>query len=68
MDLKELNLLYAAMGAGVIALIFAFWKTAWINKQDPGTDKMKEIGAAIREGAMANTRFWRYSPFPWRCS
>ncbi|MDR0331415.1 MAG: sodium/proton-translocating pyrophosphatase, partial [Chitinispirillales bacterium] len=49
----DLNLLYASMGAGVIALLFAFWKTAWINKQDPGTDKMKEIGAAIREGAMA---------------
>ena len=49
----DLNLLYAAIGAGVVALLFALWKTAWINKQDAGTDKMKEIGAAIREGAMA---------------
>ena len=47
--------LYLAMGAGVLALLFALWKSAWIMKQDPGTDKMKEIGAAVREGAMA---FW----------
>jgi len=49
----DLNLLYGSIGAGVVALLFAFWKTAWINKQDAGTDKMKEIGAAIRTGAMA---------------
>ncbi|MDR2693169.1 MAG: sodium-translocating pyrophosphatase [Chitinispirillales bacterium] len=49
----DLNLLYASIGCGVVALLFAFWKTAWINKQDAGTDKMKEIGAAIRTGAMA---------------
>jgi K(+)-stimulated pyrophosphate-energized sodium pump len=47
------NLLYASIGAGVLALLFAFFKSAWINKQDAGTDKMKEIGAAVREGAMA---------------
>jgi len=52
MDLK-LELLYGSIGAGVVALLFAFWKTLWINKQDAGTDKMKEIGAAIRTGAMA---------------
>jgi len=49
----DLNLLYGSIGAGVVALLFAIWKTAWINKQDAGTDKMKEIGAAIRTGAMA---------------
>jgi K(+)-stimulated pyrophosphate-energized sodium pump len=43
----------AALGAGVIALLFALWKSTWINRQDAGTDKMKEIGAAVREGAMA---------------
>ncbi|MDR2728555.1 MAG: sodium-translocating pyrophosphatase [Chitinispirillales bacterium] len=49
----DLNLLYGAIGCGAVALIFAFVKSGWINKQDAGTDKMKEIGAAIREGAMA---------------
>ncbi len=39
--------------AGALALVFAFIKSMWINKQDAGTDKMKEIGAAVREGAMA---------------
>ena len=47
------NLLYVALGSGVLALIFAWWRTQWINKQDPGTAKMQEIGAAVREGAMA---------------
>ena len=46
-------LLYASIGTGVLAILYAVWKNAWINKQDAGTDKMKEIGAAIREGSMA---------------
>ena len=52
---KELlsSLAYLAPAAGVLALIFAFVTSSWINKQDEGTDKMKEIGRAIREGAMA---------------
>ncbi|MBN1378290.1 MAG: sodium-translocating pyrophosphatase [Gammaproteobacteria bacterium] len=45
--------LYAVISAGSIALLFALWKTFWINKQDPGTEKMQEIGAAVREGSMA---------------
>ncbi|MFW6244381.1 MAG: sodium-translocating pyrophosphatase [Fibrobacterota bacterium] len=49
----DVTLLYASAGAGVVALLFALWKASWINKQDAGTDKMKEIGGAIREGAMA---------------
>ncbi|MBP7275220.1 MAG: sodium-translocating pyrophosphatase, partial [Kiritimatiellae bacterium] len=46
-------LLYSGIAAGALALAFAYWKTAWINRQDPGTERMKEIGAAVREGAMA---------------
>lgn len=44
---------YLVPAAGILALIYAFVKTQWINKQDPGDAKMVEIGAAIREGAMA---------------
>jgi K(+)-stimulated pyrophosphate-energized sodium pump len=40
-------------GAGVLALVFAFTKAAWVNKQSPGNEKMIEIGRAVREGAMA---------------
>ncbi len=47
------NLLYLALGSGVLALVFAWWRAQWIEKQDPGTAKMQEIGAAVREGAMA---------------
>jgi K(+)-stimulated pyrophosphate-energized sodium pump len=41
------------IGAGVIAMLFAFRKTSWINKQDEGTDRMKQIGSSISDGAMA---------------
>ncbi|MCB1304188.1 MAG: sodium/proton-translocating pyrophosphatase, partial [Leptospiraceae bacterium] len=44
---------YIAIGSGVLALLYSFWRTAWINKQEPGTDKMIKIGAHIAEGAMA---------------
>jgi len=44
---------YLVPAAGILALIYAFIKTQWINKQDPGDAKMQEIGLAIREGAMA---------------
>ncbi len=51
--MMNLTLVYMSLGCGVAALAFAMWKSAWVNKQDPGTEKMREIGAAIREGAMA---------------
>jgi K(+)-stimulated pyrophosphate-energized sodium pump len=44
---------YLAIGAGLLALLFSIWKTAWVNRQDAGSDRMKEIAQAIREGAMA---------------
>lgn len=50
------NLLYAALGSGLVALLFAWWKTQWIHRQDPGTERMQEIGAAVHEGAMAFLR------------
>lgn len=48
-----MNNLYYVIGAGVVAMLYAFWKTSWINKQDEGTDRMKQIGASIADGAMA---------------
>jgi len=46
-------LLYSVPVVGVLTLLFAWWKAAWVVKQDEGTDRMKEIGGYIREGAMA---------------
>jgi len=39
--------------SGALALLFAFWKASWVNRQNPGNEKMVEIGKAVREGAMA---------------
>ena len=38
---------------GVIALIYTFWRSSWITKQDAGNEKMKVIAGHIAEGAMA---------------
>ncbi len=38
---------------GVLALIYTFVKSAWVEKQSVGTDRMKEIAQYIYDGAMA---------------
>ncbi|MBT3275881.1 MAG: sodium-translocating pyrophosphatase, partial [Spirochaetales bacterium] len=45
--------LYLPLGAGVLALIVAAYKANWVNKQNPGSNRLREIGEAIRSGAMA---------------
>ncbi len=45
--------IFITIGAGVIALLFAMWKAAWVNKQDEGEKQMVVIAKNIREGAMA---------------
>ena len=47
------SLIYLIPLAGVIALLFTFVKSAWVNKQDPGSEKMQNIAKFIQEGAMA---------------
>ncbi len=39
--------------SGVLAILFGLIKSNWISKQNPGNEKMQEIGLAIREGATA---------------
>ncbi len=51
-----MNNMFLVLASGVIAMLFAFWKTGWIEKQDEGTDKMKLIGKNISDGAMAFLR------------
>jgi K(+)-stimulated pyrophosphate-energized sodium pump len=41
------------LGAGILAMIYAYWKSSWIESQDEGNSKMKAIGASIAEGAMS---------------
>lgn len=47
------QLIWLSIIAAILALGYAFWKSRWINKQDPGNEKMQSIGQAVREGAMA---------------
>ena len=48
-----MNLMFLAVAAGILALLFAFVLTGRINKFDEGTEKMKEIAGSIAEGARA---------------
>lgn len=48
-----MNLMFVAAAAGVLALLFALVLTGKVNKVSEGTDRMKEIAAAIAEGARA---------------
>ncbi len=41
---------------GVLALLYTIWKSAWVNKQEVGTDRMAGIAKNISEGAMAFLR------------
>ncbi|MBK8887403.1 MAG: sodium-translocating pyrophosphatase [Saprospiraceae bacterium] len=34
-------------------MLFTFWKSAWVSKQEEGTEKMSKIAKSISEGAMA---------------
>jgi K(+)-stimulated pyrophosphate-energized sodium pump len=48
-----MDTMYYVIGAGILAMLFAFWKTSWINNQDQGTQRMEKIGQSIADGAMA---------------
>ena len=45
--------IYTIPVLGVLGLLFTLWKSAWVQKQDPGTEKMQKIAGHIYDGAMA---------------
>jgi len=47
------KLIFLVPAMGLIGLLYTFAKFNWVSKQDPGTERMKEISAYIAEGAMA---------------
>jgi K(+)-stimulated pyrophosphate-energized sodium pump len=51
-----MNNLLVALGAGVIALLFAAWTARRVLAEEEGTDTMKTIARAIQEGAAAFLR------------
>ena len=38
---------------GVVALLYTLWKSAWVSKQEVGTERMGVIAKNIADGAMA---------------
>jgi K(+)-stimulated pyrophosphate-energized sodium pump len=38
---------------GALAIVYAVWTTRWVLAADPGSARMQEISAAVREGAQA---------------
>lgn len=47
------TIMYFIPVLGVISLLFTFWKSSWVSKQDVGSDKMARIAKNIADGAMA---------------
>jgi len=47
------TLIYIIPLFGVIALLFTFWKSGWVAKQEIGNEKMDRIANYIQDGAMA---------------
>jgi K(+)-stimulated pyrophosphate-energized sodium pump len=46
-------LLYFPLIAGLLSILFALYKMAWVRKQDAGSETLREIAKAIKDGAMA---------------
>ncbi|MEP6615717.1 MAG: sodium-translocating pyrophosphatase [Ginsengibacter sp.] len=50
------SLIYVVPLMGIVGLLYTFIKSAWVSRQDPGNERMKEISTYIAEGAMAFLR------------
>jgi K(+)-stimulated pyrophosphate-energized sodium pump len=50
------TLLYVIPLLGIAGLLYTWWKSTWVAKQEVGTERMARIAAAIQEGAMAFLR------------
>ncbi|HEX9021105.1 MAG TPA: sodium/proton-translocating pyrophosphatase, partial [Nitrospirota bacterium] len=42
-----------ALACGVVGVLYSLYIAAWVNKQDAGNEKMKQISDAVKEGAYA---------------
>ncbi|MBV8246428.1 MAG: sodium-translocating pyrophosphatase [Candidatus Eremiobacteraeota bacterium] len=45
--------IWYGLGAGILAIAYGLYLTGWVMAQPAGNDRMREIAAAIQEGAMA---------------
>lgn len=46
-------LIYLIPVFGLLGLLYTAWKSAWVSRQEAGTERMARIAKAIAEGAMA---------------
>ena len=49
----ESNTIYLPLIFSLLGLIYMVYKAIWVRKQNPGSDKMKEISISIKQGALA---------------
>jgi K(+)-stimulated pyrophosphate-energized sodium pump len=47
------NLMYGMPVLGLIALLFVWWRSRWVARQEVGTERMERIAKSIAVGAMA---------------
>lgn len=47
------TIIYAVPLFGVIALLYTFWRSSWVSRQEVGTERMGRIATNIADGAMA---------------
>jgi K(+)-stimulated pyrophosphate-energized sodium pump len=47
------SIIYLIPVAGVLALLYTFFKSSWVSKQEIGTERMERISKSIASGAMA---------------
>ena len=47
------TIMYTIPIFGILALLFMAWRSAWVSKQEEGTERMSRIAKNIADGAMA---------------
>ena len=52
-NINSLLFFYCIPFFGLLALGFTFWKSAWVGRQHPGSERMEQIAENISIGAMA---------------
>jgi len=49
----EANIIYIPLFFSLLGLVYMLIRATWVRKQDPGSERMQEISASIKDGALA---------------